>query len=218
MSTSDGSTAANILTAALGHMRDRAATYDKPEGERSMGATVDAFLAVTGDYVMERLLYDPETGDFFYRQRPLSHFSSSRACNAWNARFSGAKTGTTDSRGYLQIKIDGVRHLAHRLAFLYQGVECPELVDHIDRVKTNNSWRNLRPANRSQNAANSNRSKESGIFLRKSGNYSAQICIDYKIKHLGTFKTKREAISVYSDAAKKHFGEYANVFSMEHGK
>ena len=48
MSTSDGSTAANILTAALGHMRDRAATYDKPEGERSMGATVDAFNAVTG--------------------------------------------------------------------------------------------------------------------------------------------------------------------------
>lgn len=48
MSTSDGSTAANILTAALGHMRERAATYDKPEGERSMGATVDAFKAVTG--------------------------------------------------------------------------------------------------------------------------------------------------------------------------
>ena len=48
MSTSDGSNAANILTAALGHMRERASTYDKPEGERSMGATVDAFHAVTG--------------------------------------------------------------------------------------------------------------------------------------------------------------------------
>ena len=48
MSTSDGSTAANILTAALGHMRDRAATYDKPEGERSMEATVNAFNAITG--------------------------------------------------------------------------------------------------------------------------------------------------------------------------
>ena len=48
MSTSDGSTAANILTAALCHMRERASTYDKPEGERSMGATVGAFLAVTG--------------------------------------------------------------------------------------------------------------------------------------------------------------------------
>ena len=40
--------AADILNAALGHMQDRAATYDKPEGERSMGATVDAFTAVTG--------------------------------------------------------------------------------------------------------------------------------------------------------------------------
>lgn len=53
MSTSDGSTAADILNAALGHMQDRAATYDKPEGERSMGATVDAFTAVTGVFMTE---------------------------------------------------------------------------------------------------------------------------------------------------------------------
>ena len=45
--------AADILNAALGHMQDRAATYDKPEGERSMGATVDAFTAVTGVFVTE---------------------------------------------------------------------------------------------------------------------------------------------------------------------
>lgn len=37
-----------ILTAAAGHLKDRAATYDKPKGERSMSATVDAFRAVTG--------------------------------------------------------------------------------------------------------------------------------------------------------------------------
>lgn len=41
-------TAADILKAALGHMEDRAATYDKPEGERSMPATVEAFNALTG--------------------------------------------------------------------------------------------------------------------------------------------------------------------------
>lgn len=40
--------AADILKAALGHMEDRAATYDKPEGERSMPATVAAFNALTG--------------------------------------------------------------------------------------------------------------------------------------------------------------------------
>lgn len=37
-----------LLNAARRHMEDRAATYDKPEGERSMGAAVKAFNAITG--------------------------------------------------------------------------------------------------------------------------------------------------------------------------
>ena len=41
-------TAESILGAAAGHMRDRAATYDKPEGERSMARAVQAFNAITG--------------------------------------------------------------------------------------------------------------------------------------------------------------------------
>lgn len=35
--------APDILEAAAGHLRDRAATYDKPEGERSMAQTVAIF-------------------------------------------------------------------------------------------------------------------------------------------------------------------------------
>lgn len=46
-------TANEILQAAAGHMQGRAATYDKPEGERSMGATVEAFKAVTGHTLTE---------------------------------------------------------------------------------------------------------------------------------------------------------------------
>ena len=53
MTTSDGNTASNILRAAIGHMEDRAATYDKPEGERSMGSTVLAFAAITGVLMTE---------------------------------------------------------------------------------------------------------------------------------------------------------------------
>lgn len=37
-----------FLEAAISHMQDRAKTYDKPEGERSMPATVEAFNAITG--------------------------------------------------------------------------------------------------------------------------------------------------------------------------
>lgn len=46
-------TAPEILQAGIGHMQDRATTYDKPEGERSMAATVAAFNAVTGDGRMD---------------------------------------------------------------------------------------------------------------------------------------------------------------------
>jgi hypothetical protein len=42
-----------ILEAGLGHMKDRSATYDKPAGERSMGATVDAFRSITGHDLTE---------------------------------------------------------------------------------------------------------------------------------------------------------------------
>lgn len=40
--------AAELLGRAARHMHDRASTYDKPEGERSMGRAVQAFNAITG--------------------------------------------------------------------------------------------------------------------------------------------------------------------------
>ena len=40
--------APDILAKAESHMRDRAATYDKPEGERSMARAVAAFNAIHG--------------------------------------------------------------------------------------------------------------------------------------------------------------------------
>lgn len=39
--------ASEIAQAAVDHMADRAKAYDKPEGERSMAATVDAFRLIT---------------------------------------------------------------------------------------------------------------------------------------------------------------------------
>ena len=46
-------TAADFLRAGLKHMEDRAKTYDKPEGERSMRATVRAFQQITGIHIDE---------------------------------------------------------------------------------------------------------------------------------------------------------------------
>ena len=44
--------AVKILEKAAGHLKDRADTYDRPDGERSIGATVQAFNAITGDGLM----------------------------------------------------------------------------------------------------------------------------------------------------------------------
>ena len=47
-------TAKDFLMQAVSEMKNRAATYDRPEGERSMGATVAAFKAVTGIEMSEQ--------------------------------------------------------------------------------------------------------------------------------------------------------------------
>lgn len=46
-------TAHSICQAAMGHMDDRATTYDQKGGERSMGKTVTAFNALTGHQLTE---------------------------------------------------------------------------------------------------------------------------------------------------------------------
>jgi hypothetical protein len=45
--------APDFLKSALGHMEDRAATYDAPGGERSMGKTVASFNAIYGTDLTE---------------------------------------------------------------------------------------------------------------------------------------------------------------------
>lgn len=40
-------TAGDFLGAALGHLEDRASTYDSPQGERSIERTVRVFAALT---------------------------------------------------------------------------------------------------------------------------------------------------------------------------
>lgn len=76
-----------LLSKAAQHMQDRAATYDKPEGERSMGKAVQAFNAITG-----RDLTEPEgwlllqvLKDVRLFQRPGYHADSAEDCIAYAA-------------------------------------------------------------------------------------------------------------------------------------
>jgi hypothetical protein len=82
-----------LLSQAARHMNDRAATYDKPEGERSMGRAVQAFNAITG-----RDLAEPEgwlllqvLKDVRLFQQPGYHADSAEDCIAYAALKAEAK-------------------------------------------------------------------------------------------------------------------------------
>ncbi len=153
----------------------------------------------------EVLSYDPETGIFI-----------------WILKRKGVKIGEECGRlsihGYREIGIDYVLYRANRLAFLYMKGYLPDCdVDHVNRVKLDNSFKNLRAASRSQNMANgsvrsNNTSGIKGVIWdltrRK---WRAQIGVSNKKVNLGRFNNKEDAIAAYNNAAKKSFGEFACI-------
>ena len=80
-------TAIEFLEQAAGHMKDRVATYDKPEGERSMGNTVAAFNIITGHSLREAegWLLMQILKDVRQWSRPSFHRDSAEDCVAYSA-------------------------------------------------------------------------------------------------------------------------------------
>ena len=138
--------------------------------------------------------YDPDTGVFTRKVK-----TSSRAKL-------GVPVGNPSGQGHLQIRFDGTRHLAHRLAWLYVHGEWPsKLIDHINGNPTDNRIANLRDVSASINAQNqrsatkkNKRSKLIGAhFHVQSGKFLAHIRLDGVTRHLGSFDTEQEAHEVY---------------------
>ncbi len=81
------STALELLDKAARHMEDRAATYDRTDGERSMEATVKAFNLITGLQLKESdgWLLLQILKDVRQWQRPDYHQDSAEDCIAYAA-------------------------------------------------------------------------------------------------------------------------------------
>lgn len=125
-------------------------------------------------------------------------------------RLAGTTAGVTRQDGYKRVGINKKDYYVHRIAWAITYGKWPTRgVDHINGEPSDNRIVNLREANQSQNIANSKcKSGTKGVSTARGGRYRAQIMVNYKYIHLGTFLTIEEAKAAYNQAASEYFGEY----------
>ncbi len=125
----------------------------------------------------------------------------------------GSPVSRGRSSGYLSVSMDRQNYLVHRVIWkMMTGEDPPSLVDHKDRCTLNNRWTNLRGSTATTN--NQNKVKHGkllpGVHQRKGRiNFYAQIRVNKKPIHLGTFSTELEAHQAYRHACSKYFGEFS---------
>lgn len=168
---------------------------------------------VTAELLRKLVHYDPLSGLFVWKRRPIEMFKDLRTCEAWNGRYAGKPAGGRYG-DYIGLRINGRSHFAHRLAWLYvYGVWPGDEVDHLNGNRLDNAITNLRSANRKINAQNIRRRPANaeplplGVYLLKRRvprPYSASIRIGGRTKHLGYFLSAEEAHAAYLIAKRAH--------------
>jgi len=114
--------------------------------------------------------------------------------------------------------IDKNDYLVHRMAYLYMTGDMPDKeVDHINHNRLDNSWSNLRKATRQENARNcslskANTSGHTGVeWWKRDSNWRATIMIEGKLRHIGYYAEKSDAI------AARRAADVENGFHNNHG-
>lgn len=108
--------------------------------------------------------YEPDTGLLFWRVSP-----------AFSVR-PGDRAGTIIN-GYVRITIEGQRYSAHRIVWaMMTGLWPKKDLDHVNRVRRDNRWVNLREATPTQNRWNTDlRTDNTSGVKNVSFNKSAQL-------------------------------------------
>ncbi|HBC9089292.1 TPA: HNH endonuclease [Citrobacter koseri] len=158
---------------------------------------------LTQQALREYLVYEPHSGIFTWIKKT-------------NIRIIvGDHAGSIDRYGYIRIKLFGGAYKAHRLAWFYMTGKWPQKgIDHVNGIKHDNSWVNLREANQMENMRNTgphkrNTSGYKGVTYHKGADkWSARIRYGGKRHHLGIFSTPEEAAKAYELAAKQNHGEF----------
>ena len=158
------------------------------------------------DRLLDVLSYDPETGIFLWKKRISIRIVV------------GKVAGRLDRNGHIQITIDGIRWMAHRLAWFYVHSVWPDdEIDHRDLKKSNNALINLRQSTRLQNMCNTpkpinNTSGYKGVYFdKRCQKWVAQIHAKGRHYWLGSFDDLKDAHAAYVDGSKQKHGEFGRA-------
>lgn len=126
----------------------------------------------------------------------------------------GKRVGSRMKIGYREITVRSKKFYEHRLAFLFMTGEIPKMVDHVNGIKDDNRWCNLRASTKAQNNANRLSHKEwKGVHWNHTG-FCALITVNKKSLWLGQYETAEEAHLAYCFAAQLYFGDFANGLNV----
>lgn len=168
------------------------------------------------DYLNESLSYDPTTGVFTWKVRPIHHFKSAWSQKRWNTVFAGTAAGSPHPRGYICIYVGGVSYKAHRLAwYITHGKPPQDQIDHIDGTTSNNKITNLREATYQENNSNArtrinNTSGVKGVsWNSKNKKWVVQLQHRGSKNHFGYFSNFNDAVETATQARINLHGTFA---------
>lgn len=165
---------------------------------------------LTPEICHELIDLDKESGIMTWRIRGYKWFKDKKACLWWNKRYAGKQAFTAFGKGYNQGVLLGKNYYAHRLIWFMITGEWPKEIDHINGVRNDNSWGNLRLVDRQENSKNqrkpkNNTSGQVGVSLcPKTQKWRAFITENYKTTALGYFDTFQEACFARLEAERKY--------------
>lgn len=187
-------------------------------------AETETEIEVTPEVLRELLDYDPETGVLTWKERDVKWFrdgvrsSAQGNANKWNARFAGTRAFSENREtGYVRGPIFRRTYRAHRVAYAIMTGEWPkEEIDHIDGIRSNNKWSNLRAATRSENCRNKrthSRSGYKGVYplANSPGLFQCLFRDKGKLRYLGSGRDPEELARLWDKHAKEMHGDFAKL-------
>lgn len=149
----------------------------------------------------------------FDRAVRLFRYDEATGKLTWDAQRGRAKAGdcagARDHKGYVIVRVDGRIYKAHRIVWLMKTGSWPAgEIDHINGVKDDNRFANLRDVTHAENAQNlhraQRRNRSCGLlgvtFDRFTGRWKAQLQVNGRRYQIGRYDTAEQAHAAYRTA------------------